>query len=65
MVVNGKGGQSEAIIGKWMKSRSNRQNIVLATKVGSETKEHGFDISKKTYSKVCGRIFTKIADRSY
>ncbi|AKK74136.1 alcohol dehydrogenase [Chryseobacterium gallinarum] len=45
--VNGKGGQSEEIIGKWMKNRSNRNDIVLATKVGSETKEHGFDISKK------------------
>lgn len=45
--VNGKGGQSEEIIGKWMKDRKNRQDIVLATKVGSETKEHGFDISKK------------------
>ncbi|MDQ1856423.1 aldo/keto reductase [Chryseobacterium sp. WLY505] len=45
--VNGKGGQSEKIIGKWMKSRANRNDIVLATKVGSETKEHGYDISKK------------------
>jgi len=45
--VNGKGGQSEEIIGKWLKEKKNRQNIVLATKVGSETKEHGFDISKK------------------
>ncbi|MBP7500152.1 MAG: aldo/keto reductase [Chryseobacterium sp.] len=45
--VNGKGGQSEEIIGKWMKEKKNRQDIVLATKVGSETKEHGFDISKK------------------
>ncbi|WP_312421776.1 aldo/keto reductase [Epilithonimonas sp.] len=45
--VNGKGGQSEEIIGKWMKERKNRQDIVLATKVGSETQEHGFDISKK------------------
>jgi len=46
--VNGKkGGQSEEIIGKWMKSRSNRQNIVLATKVGAQTGEHGLDISKK------------------
>ncbi|MDQ0781823.1 aldo/keto reductase [Chryseobacterium sp. W4I1] len=45
--VNGKGGQSEEIIGKWLKSRSNRQDIVLATKVGSETKEHSFDISRK------------------
>lgn len=45
--INGKGGQSEEIIGKWMKSRSNRQNIVLATKVGAQTKEHGLDTSKK------------------
>ncbi|MCD9615706.1 aldo/keto reductase [Chryseobacterium gleum] len=45
--VNGKGGQSEEIIGKWMKSRNNRNDIVLATKVGSQTKEHGFDISRK------------------
>lgn len=45
--LNGKGGQSEEIIGKWLKSRSNRNNVVIATKVGSETKEHGFDISKK------------------
>lgn len=45
--VNGKGGQSEEIIGKWLKSRGNRNDLVIATKVGSETKEHGFDISKK------------------
>lgn len=45
--VNGKGGQSEEIIGKWMKSRNNRKNLVIATKVGSETKEHDFDISRK------------------
>lgn len=45
--VNGKGGQSEEIIGKWMKSRGNRNDLVIATKVGSETKEHDFDISRK------------------
>ncbi len=45
--VNGKGGQSETIIGNWLKSKGNRDKIVIATKVGSETKEHGFDISKK------------------
>ena len=45
--VNGTGGQSEEIIGRWMRERKNRNNIVLATKVGSETKEHGFDISRK------------------
>lgn len=45
--VNGKGGQSEEIIGKWIKSRRNRNDLVIATKVGSETKEHGYDISRK------------------
>jgi len=45
--VNGVGGQSETIIGKWMKNRNNRKKMVIATKVGSETKEHGVDISKR------------------
>src|SRR5690606_42084534 len=45
--VNGVGGMSETIIGKRMKSRGNRNKLVIATKVGSETKEHGYDISKK------------------
>ncbi len=45
--VNGKGGQSETILGNWIKSRANREKLVIATKVGSETKEHPFDISRK------------------
>jgi aryl-alcohol dehydrogenase-like predicted oxidoreductase len=31
-----KGGESEVIIGKWMKARGNRDKLVIATKVGSE-----------------------------
>lgn len=45
--VNGVGGLSESIIGKWAKSRNVRNKIVLATKVGSENKEHPVDVSKK------------------
>lgn len=45
--VNGVGGQSETIIGRWMKARGNRDQMVIATKVGSETREHPYDISKK------------------
>lgn len=30
------GGESEAIIGKWMKARGNRKQLVIATKVGME-----------------------------
>lgn len=45
--VNGVGGQSETIIGNWMKARKNRNQLVIATKVGSQTKDHPVDISKK------------------
>ncbi len=45
--VNGIGGQSETIIGKWMKARGNREQMVIATKVGSHTKEHPYDISRR------------------
>lgn len=41
-----KGGESEAIIGKWMKARGNRDQIILATKVGSQNKEHKEDVSR-------------------
>jgi len=45
--INGVGGQSETIIGNWMKSRGNRNEIVIATKVGSQTGEHPADITRK------------------
>jgi aryl-alcohol dehydrogenase-like predicted oxidoreductase len=31
-----KGGESEMIIGKWLKARGNRDRVIIATKVGSE-----------------------------
>lgn len=30
------GGESETIIGKWMKEKKNRHNLVIGTKVGSD-----------------------------
>ncbi|NCN05637.1 MAG: aldo/keto reductase [Spirochaetales bacterium] len=44
--VNGTGGLSEEIIGQWMAARKNRGALVIATKVGSETKEHPKDVSR-------------------
>ncbi len=35
-VPGNRGGESEAIIGKWMKARGNRADVVVTTKVGSE-----------------------------
>jgi aryl-alcohol dehydrogenase-like predicted oxidoreductase len=42
-----KGGESETIIGKWMKARRNREKIMLATKVGSDMGQGHKDISKE------------------
>lgn len=41
------GGESEVIIGKWMKERGNRDKITLATKVGSNPGKESRDISKE------------------
>ena len=35
-VPGNKGGESEAIIGKWLKQTGNRDQVLIATKVGSE-----------------------------
>ncbi|MEO9003903.1 MAG: aldo/keto reductase [Ginsengibacter sp.] len=35
-VPGNKGGESETIIGKWMKKRGNRKDIIIATKVGAD-----------------------------
>lgn len=61
--VNGTGGLSESIIGNWMKSRGNRDKVIVATKVGSETKDHGFDISKKHILKSAGGRFQQKCPR--
>ena len=42
-----KGGESEAIIGNWMKSRNNRNKIILATKLGSDMGDGKKGLSKK------------------
>lgn len=41
------GGESESIIGKWIKARNNRDKVIIATKVGSNLGQGQNDISKK------------------
>ncbi|TAM93914.1 MAG: aldo/keto reductase [Chitinophagaceae bacterium] len=45
-VPGNQGGESETIIGKWIKQRNNRSRIILATKVGGDMGE-GRNLSKK------------------
>jgi aryl-alcohol dehydrogenase-like predicted oxidoreductase len=41
-----KGGESETIIGNWMKKNGNRNKVIIATKVGSDMGQGAKDISK-------------------
>ena len=40
-----KGGESETIIGKWLKQRGNRDQVIIATKVGSDMGQGKRDLS--------------------
>ena len=42
-VEGNSGGESETIIGEWMKARGNRDEMVIATKVGMHPKRKGLD----------------------
>ena len=44
-VPGNKGGESETIIGKWMKSRGNRDDVIVVTKVGSDMGQGRKDLS--------------------
>lgn len=46
-VPGNQGGESESIIGKWMKARSNRGEVIIATKVGGDMGQGSRDLSKK------------------
>lgn len=41
------GGESEAIIGKWMAERKNRDRIILSTKTGSQNNDRPKNVSKQ------------------
>jgi len=41
------GGESETIIGNWMKERNNRGSVIIATKVGGDMGQGKRDLSKK------------------
>lgn len=44
-VAGNSGGESETIIGKWMKDRGNRDSVVVVTKVGSDMGQGHTDLS--------------------
>lgn len=67
--INGVGELSENIIGKWMKQKGNRKNLVIATKTGSENKQHPKDLSRnfilKSVDESLKRLQTDYIDLYY
>jgi aryl-alcohol dehydrogenase-like predicted oxidoreductase len=65
-VPGNSGGESETIIGKWMKSRGNRDKVVLITKVGSDMGQGKKDLSaayiEKAIEASLKRLQTDIVD---
>src|SRR5690606_16788574 len=68
-IDGGSGGQSETIIGKWMKARGNRDQVIIGTKVGGPTGVHEMDNSRehilKTVEKSLERLQTDYIDLYY
>jgi aryl-alcohol dehydrogenase-like predicted oxidoreductase len=50
---NGEGGDSEALLGRWMRARGNRGEIFLATKLGSRYQETGLGLRAGQIQREC------------
>jgi len=61
-VPGGKGGESEALLGKWMKDRGNRSRIFIASKVGFPVPADKMDIglSAKQIETECNRSLKRL-----
>jgi len=55
-----KGGESETIIGKWLKQKGNRDSMVIATKVGSDMGQGYHDVSKSYILKAVEDSLTRL-----
>ncbi|HTN06374.1 aldo/keto reductase [Agriterribacter sp.] len=55
-----KGGESETIIGKWMRQNGNREKIIISTKVGSDMGQGHKDVSKNYILKAVEDSLTRL-----
>ncbi|MBT3273152.1 MAG: aldo/keto reductase [Spirochaetales bacterium] len=66
---NGKGGESETVLGNWMKDRGNREDVIIASKVGFNTPEIGHGLSesliKSEFEGSLSRLRTEYIDLYY
>ncbi len=58
--ATGQGGESETILGKWMKKRGNRNQLVIATKVGMDMGGGKIGLTKKYILKAVEDSLTRL-----
>lgn len=56
----GKGGESEELLGRWMRDRGNRQGLFLATKVGFEYQDVTRGLPAATIERECERSLRRL-----
>lgn len=59
-IAGHQGGESETIIGRWMKSRGNRDKVVVITKVGSDMGQGKRDLSAAYIEKAIDASLTRL-----
>jgi len=66
---NGKGGESETVIGQWMKDRGNREELIIATKVGFNAPQVGnslkAEVIRSEFEGSLKRLGTEYVDLYY
>ena len=55
-----KGGESEAVLGRWLKARGRRDKVVVATKVGNDMPNVGKGLSKAHIVRSCEDSLTRL-----
>lgn len=56
----GAGGESEDVLGRWMKERGNRDRLLIATKVGIEYQDVARGLPAKTIEQECDRSLKRM-----
>ncbi|QIB34951.1 aldo/keto reductase [Ancylobacter pratisalsi] len=54
------GGESESVIGKWMKARGNRSRLVIATKVGGDMGQGGYCLKPDYIARAVDASLTRL-----
>jgi len=58
--TGGKGGESEAVLGRWMAERGNREELFIATKVGVDYQDTPMSLGADAIARECDRSLERL-----